>query len=227
MQLLLMGVSGCTKVSMSNNISKKLSLEEQMIEYINGRYEDTFAYYQHANGNYGNSQRAILVTSEKYPDAYVTVVYGTVNGVEFINDNYLYFKYREQATIALQEVLENAFDHDFKLFYGNTPPVGTTILAADTTLDEYMSSTASWLSFTVVLAPGYSIDRNAFYENLNQSFASRNIIISSATVRFCDDTDIYKSLNMANLSRFEGTDEGTRLYLDQIGTEKATFVWGN
>ena len=54
---------------------ERRGLNDRMMEYINGRYDDTFTFYRITNE--GSVSREIRVRSERFPDELVTVRYGT------------------------------------------------------------------------------------------------------------------------------------------------------
>jgi len=221
-----MGVSGCMWKKTQNNNKNKLTINERMMKYINERYDDTFTFLQIYENHPSYRKREILVTTEKYPGEYIHVQYIEKEEGDFYNDNYLYFKYRDQAIEALHEVFDGVLDYDFKFFYEGNPGVDMDTIDADATFDEYISNTASNLRFTVVVAPGYSIgEPDVFEKRIIDAFASQGMVILSASIHFCDDPDVYEELDRATLLRFVWNDTAPVLHLYHIGTERADPYW--
>jgi hypothetical protein len=87
-----------------------------MVDYINERYEDdTFEFIRRDTW----SSHRIFVSSEKFPDERIMVSHVTGDGADYFNDDYLYYKFREQATAKIEEILADSLEHEFKLFYDN------------------------------------------------------------------------------------------------------------
>jgi hypothetical protein len=196
-----------------------------MVEYINERYEDdTFTFYQRYNWD----NHSILVTSEKFPNEYIRIAHITSDGRDYFNDNYLYFKFREQATVAITEMLEEVLGHEFKLFYDNNAPyVGTDLLPADILFDDYMSNSASRLRFRAVVAPGYDAsNQDTVTKRFKTVIDLLNIAIANSVVHFCIDIEVYESLNVENLNHFVAViDREPKLRLSSIGTAHEEFIW--
>jgi hypothetical protein len=216
--IIMIGMGGC--------MSRSESMDRRMMEYINGRYDDTFTFIERKNfTNSTATSRQILVRSERFPDEYITVRIGTRDGVEFLSDDYLYFVYREQTTAFLEELLADVFEHDFKLFYEDTPSAGVRVLPADATFEEYISNEASSIGFVAVIAPGYDLDRDALPVKMSKAFASHNMMVSGLALRFSNDIEAYKSLTSETLMSYLHSYRGPILWMSMVGRENASIRW--
>jgi hypothetical protein len=169
-----------------------------MVEYINERYEDdTFEFIRRDTW----SNDSIFVSSEKFPDEQIMVSHVTADGRDYFNDDYLYYKFREQATDKIEEILKDALDHEFKLFYSRLSPGNTTyVLPSDISVDDYMSNPNSWLRFSAMVAPEYDISDTSFVaDKLKNAFELNNVLLFNASVSFHQDYEVYESLSQENI----------------------------
>jgi hypothetical protein len=230
--IIMIGVCGCMKNNTNQGGGAKvseLSVREQVMEYINSRYDDHFTFYGREPGMYRMNDIKILGESEKYPGEYITVLYSksSEDGTVFLNDNYLYFKYREQTIEFLEGVLREFFNYDLKFFYDMVSAgVNLLELPADATFEEYISNKASRLRFTAVIAPGYDTgDGVALTQRLKEVFAAYNTVILGASVLFCDDPETYSSLDSRNISIYRAKYKGTAISIARLNTGADRYEW--
>ena len=76
----------------------------KIIDYMNNKYEDDKFHYASSAGS-----SSVLMSSDKFPDARILVLYSRDNGADSFADNYLYYKYEEQFTQLIEEILREAF----------------------------------------------------------------------------------------------------------------------
>jgi hypothetical protein len=196
----MIATTGCFENlgSLLGSGSRRVSLDDRMMEYINGRYDDGFTYDgPQPNTTNTATTRRILVVTERFPDEYITVFYNkSDDGEEVFNDNYLYFVYREQTIEFLKGLLGDILGHDFKLFYALPASVHSEKLPDGTTFEQYISSDLSMIGFTAVVAPGYELaDGDSLIQRFKEALSANGIVDINGLIYFTDDPDDYAALN--------------------------------
>ena len=166
---LMVGACGCGR--------KRETVQERMVAYVNEKYDDTFEFKSVFGGSAGSSTRKIIVSSEKYPGKDVYVVCSYVDEVEVFSDNYLGIKFEEKTKNFLAEAVSKSFGTNYYLQYHPNNLACTEGGNNDTTFDEYIAETSSYISF--IAAVKYSatgFDRMAVEEAVRQHFAGMAVV---------------------------------------------------
>ena len=214
------------KISNSSNYGSPTL--NRMMNYINDKYpEDNFTFNRSISGDLGSSDRNIYVKSEKFPNYNISLLLTKVDGVEVINDNYLYFKFKEQTQQLIKEILSEILGVDYKFFYGIPPSVGVKSFPGDLQFEDYISDTLSLIDFSVVVSPEYRLgDQAAFEETLKKAFGKRNIRIFSMDIYFDDDSGGYSELDDAGLFNYINRHRSIQRFSAlSIGSENVEFTW--
>jgi hypothetical protein len=192
-----------------------------MVDYINERYEDdTFEFIRRDTW----SNDSIFVSSEKFPDEQIRIAHVTSDGRNYFNDNYLSFKYRERTTATIAEILDEVIEHDFKLFYEPTNSIGVHVFPANGSFDDYIINENSRLRFVAMVKPGYDISNmDNIAEKLKESFVCRNVLVFNAAVLFCQDYDVYESIDKSNFREFN-KEPGISIHY-YWNTQSMEFKW--
>jgi len=222
--IIILGGGGCDMDKAIGTSTWRKSLNDRMVAYMNERYDDTFTF--EILLNIGRETRKISVLSKKFPEDKIRVLYWKTDEGEFFNDDYHHFLFKQQTITKLNEVLTEAFEHDFKMFYNSNIYVGIITMPADITFKEYIANKSSQINFNAVLAPGYDFsDQDAVVNKLRNTLTSHNIKILSASIIFSDDEDEYESLDRSKYSWYSARYTGFCLYILNSGTEKEKIGW--
>ena len=193
----------------------------QMINYMNGKYKDDNFYFTVSAGS-----SSILVNSDKYPDERILVLYSYDDGEPSFADNYIYYKYQDQFVPLIEEILREAYDHDFKYFYRGAPSISVFNTDDNASFEEFIAKPSSSLSFSVVFAPGFDMGgERAFEEKFSGIFAGRNIIIKDAYIYFPTEIDGYDELAGGNLSKYIMRHNLNYVIALYAGKNTAKFIW--
>ena len=176
--ILIMGVSGCME-------KNEVSAVERMVAHLNDRYDDTFAYAEPFGGGAGANSKQIICSSEKYPGAQVVVtLYRDADGLEHIADNYMGVKYEARTRSALEEILEDTFGVEYRLFYQVSLTHCTEGASNEMSFESYASQRSSGIGFTAVVDSSYAVDRAQVESALEQAFRDAGICCTQAVVYF-------------------------------------------
>jgi hypothetical protein len=121
---LLVGVSGCMKVS----------AEEEMLKHMEEKYGEDFEIISKETQTWSAGYSEMKIRSSKFPDASIIVRKTKETGN--ISDNYVDFLMKEKIEMEYEEIVSHVYD-DFKVFYNAG---GTTLPEAavpDMTVTEY------------------------------------------------------------------------------------------
>lgn len=177
--ILLMGVCGC-------GMRRRESVEDRMLAYINGKYDDTFAFKSVFGGSPGGNTTKIIVSSEKFPGEDIYVVCTTVDGQENFTDNYLGVKFEEQTREMLASRIAQCFGENFYVSYFPSNLACTENGSDQTTFKEYVAEKTSGISFEVVVGYKVSADEKEIIANkVREMFADVSLI---GRIFFVDDT---------------------------------------
>ncbi len=174
------GVCGCMENS-------KRNITEEMVQYLNEKYDDTFTYKKPFGGMAGAESKKIICSSEKYPEKDVCVIYYEENNEEVFADNYMGVKYEESMVNALESALGSVFRDDYQLFYSVALQAITENASNDMTFEEYAAERSSGIMFTAVVGEEFSAsDEERIAEELEKELVSRGICCRLASVYFND-----------------------------------------
>ena len=200
------------------------SARDRVIGHMESKYPDDSFYYEPADPGGSGS---VTVRSGKYPDARIVVLYSNENGAYSFSDNYAYFRYEDEASQLIGQVLADTLRHDFRYYFIGSPATGAFGTGDVSSLDEFVSNPLSSLSFAAVLSPGFHIGGEAEFEaRLNNAFKARNIVIKDADLLFAGEDDGYEELGNTGLTNYMHRHSGLkRLTVIEAGTDQAVFIW--
>ena len=183
-----MGVTGCMR---------RESLADQMVNYMNEKYEDRFTYSAPFGGGTGGSARQILVTSEKYPDAEIVVTYSSE--AESYSDNYVEHKYEQQTYELLEEVLSGAVQTEVLLTYEVGYHGTTDNFSEETTFEEYVSDFDALIQFIAVIKEDCELnDRDEFVQILQNKF-SEHQLLAQGRLYFAEESSQFLKFGQLDL----------------------------
>ncbi len=203
--ILMLGVSGCM-----NNKEKKVeipknNINDNMIEYMNQKYDDTFEYLRPFGGSVGSSSKQIIVTSKKYPnmEIWVECDYSSDN-IKYY-DNYLDKKYEEETRDYLKNLLEDIFKCDIEITY-NVDEGGTRgSNAGELSFEEYIDENANALIFRADVKENITEkDKNAIRHNIENKFVDEKLLKSVGTLYFNEaDVKLFFVIDENGLGTFK------------------------
>ena len=97
--ILVLGVSGC--------MSKKQTISEDIISYMEKKYSDNFTYSSPFGGGAGANSKQVILKSEKYPEYDIWAEY-SYDTSEY-KDNYVDYKLKTQCESYFKSALEQYF----------------------------------------------------------------------------------------------------------------------
>ena len=149
---LMIGVSGC----MDNSFDDKKTSSNELVDYMNGKYDDTFSYKAPFGGGVGADSKQILVLSEKYPEYDIWVEKSATNS-EY-NDNYTDYKLKSAVEEIFLHQLEEIFNR--KAFVVRNIQTSGSYARYDskTTASEYLNTPEQNIGFSAVIA-GYDFSK--------------------------------------------------------------------
>ncbi len=162
------------------------NITDDMVQYLNEKYDDTFAYSKSFGGMAGSGIKKILCSSEKFPGKDICVIYKEKDGEDVFADNYMGVKYEENTVNTLNSVLNTVFGENFQLFYSVSLQAATENSGKDMTFEEYAAEYSSGILFTAVVSEAILIDEEKVAEELEKEIVSRGICCRLASVYFND-----------------------------------------
>ncbi len=188
--LFVIGACGCMR------FNKSTTLEEQMVQQINEKYtDDKFTYKAPFGGGAGADSKKIIVSSEKYPDEDIFVVYSESGYA----DNYLSVKYQQQTEKLIRDTVDSVLECDYLLFYESDMsacPNPDGVLS----FDEFIEKKESGISFTVVAKEMVS-DKEIFENEIKKAIICAGICCTG-TIYFDNNSGEYDSLDFEKLSGY-------------------------
>ncbi len=164
---------------------------EEMISYMNRKYNDSFSYVSTIGQRFGTDIFKIVCSSEKYHDDPVYVTWQKTNGDVLISDNYIGIKYKK-ATIDLlnQKIIREFGDY----FYIQYEVFGSPVYPEyddNTNLNTYLTDKRSGLSFNALVYYDSNVfDKDSIESSIKNTFVSGDICISGSLYFTNNKTDI-------------------------------------
>ena len=177
---LMIGVSGC----MNNSFDVKNTSSNELVDYMNEKYDDKFSYKAPFGGGAGATTKQILVTSKKYPDYDIWVEYSYEN--ESFNDNYIDYKYKTRLEEYLIERIENTFKTDANVKCEVSTSGSYVVFNADITFDEYLNEINQKNAFSAVVK-NVDIDNKKKIEEQLEEIFTENKSGFFGTIYFVED----------------------------------------
>lgn len=176
---------------------------QDMMDYINAKYQDEFAFVEARRGQIGSKDHTIFVASKKYPDRYVTVFCReTADGVQY-GDNYPEIKF-EMKTKELIEGIVNSVNSDSCVVYQPSAFSFHESLTDEATFADYIQNTTS-IYFTAFVKTGKEpVDRDRFLPAFGKALADSGICCSGH-IYFIDLEDL-STIDEDNYSEYIHSD---------------------
>ena len=160
---------------------------EDMVAYMNEKYDDQFEYSSSLGVSEGGEELKIIVKSKKYPEAEVLVSYYKLNGEWVYADNYVSYKYENQTKKTIQNMLEEIYNGDVNLQYGVGTSAYLNNFTKETTFEEYISAGDASIRFNaVVLINNPKSMAKQSQDVLKKSLLDKNLIVSGQ-ITFVDN----------------------------------------
>ncbi|MBS6395833.1 MAG: hypothetical protein KH452_01595 [Clostridiales bacterium] len=158
---------------LAGNLGGCMSTGKKIVSYMEERYGNEFEYEGETNGIFGDKSFTAKLSSPDYPEAVILASKAERDGKEFYSDNFLAFRYHDQAYRRIEEAVDQVFD-DYKLFF-RVPDV---LLPVDDpegyTVEDYMADPSAFKSIRVMTAE--AVDRASFLA-LMDAFADADIAV--------------------------------------------------
>lgn len=172
--------------------NQNVGVQEQMIEYMQKKYNDSFTYVDSFDGGFDKDKKDIVVSSEKVPgDIYVG--YRNENGVERYSDNYTQLRFEAETKNVVETLLGEVIEaemivtHQIKRSYNH--------FSGSTTLEEFLKSDAANVCFYAVVSPEYEMaDLEELTEMVKAKFGER-FSDCSVNIYFANTAEEYMSFN--------------------------------
>jgi len=189
----------------------------EMIEYVNDKYDDYFTYKEPFGGGTGEDVKQMIVSSAKIPGEDIWVECRQKNGVEVFADNYVYVKYANETTKLIEEILATATSCEVIVSYGVGLSGVINSFTNETTFQEFISSSESNIGFVAVVSKEFDLDKVTLKENLRKEFTSRKMIVDIGQIYFAQNDEQFsnpsqlpnKVLNNMTRLLFKTEDGGT------------------
>lgn len=141
---LTIGAYGCNM--------KAQEKRDSMIIYINNKYtDDKFTFVSVTGGHWGSNTSKIIVSSKNYPEKKIRVVCSEDDGKLIYSDNYLNIKYEKETYEYIKNTLVSCFGDNIYLQYIPSDATSCDKGSGDTTFEEYISSSDTYVYFSAVV----------------------------------------------------------------------------
>jgi len=166
---------------------------KKMIEYLTGRYDDTFTYYAPFGGNISSTSTQAIFTCEKLPGAKIWAMCW-MEGEEYrFHDNYVWYKYESQTKDLFEEITASAFGCEALVDYSIMDMISNDSFTNETTFEEFMASPNSFHTILAVV----SYDRPEMSREQIEANLKREIdmhgVVTSGRIYFADSPDNFVS----------------------------------
>jgi len=183
-------------------VFNKRSPRDEIIEYMQEKYDEKFTYIDSFGGN--NSNVNILLSSEKLSGYKITASrHIDENGTKYYSDNYIHYKYEEQTRTHLYNIMKEVFNSEIFITYG----VGTLGTRNDftskTTYNDFIKSKDSNILFNVVVNSNYIIDEVELLNKLKEKINSANISFINFSIYFATSEEDFKEFTELSSSQYE------------------------
>ncbi len=180
---------------------KKVSIKDQMMEYMSNKYEEEFKFIETTGGQLGDTQVNIYVSSESYPD-YKVLVTGIKEGKNHYrySDNYVQYLLKNQIDEIMSEIVSSIYK-DCKVYY---VPKETTLpeeLDENTTVEEFFYKEGIFIKIFPTVKSDIS-RKDSDVETLRQSFKEKGIKANMTICYFFND--MFEKVTENNYQEFLG-----------------------
>lgn len=212
--ILMMGVSGC----MNNSDIKKTSSNE-LVDYMNEKYDDEFSFKAPFGGGAGASSKQIIVSSKKYPEYDIWVEYSYDD--DSYNDNYTDYRFIDEYEKVLSKDISNLLNCETKVKREIATSGSYTEFANDITFDEYMNTEKQFSDFTAVIMISDSVDKKIIEDKLSLVF---NKYASGfyGNIYFVDNNEDLDGFFELDIT---GMDEHRSVFVKKTSEEATRYEW--
>lgn len=186
-----MNTTDIDKTTDKENTKKKLPTVEQMIEYMEEKYDDEFEYYDSFGGS--ATRKNCLLISEKYPDDHITASFSLEDGQIVYRDNYTHCRYREDTEKYLKDMLEKHFGVDVIISYSPTSTGTVNNFTYATSFEEFVMSVESVLDCKVVVSEKFEITDKSKILSEIEGMISESGLKLDLDIYFAKDENTFKS----------------------------------
>lgn len=212
--ILMMGVSGC----MNNSEIKKTSTNE-LVNYMNEKYDDEFSFKAPFGGGAGANTKQIIVCSQRYPEYDIWVEHSYDDNS--YNDNYTDYRFKDKYEKTLSKDLSNILNCETKVKREIATSGSYTQFANDITFDEYMNTEEQFSDFTAVIMISDSVDKEVIENKLSLVF---NKYASGfyGNIYFADDNEDLENFFELDIT---GMDEHRSVFVKKTSEEATSYDW--
>lgn len=201
---------------------------DEMISYMNRKYNDSFSYVSTIGQRFGSDIFRIVCSSEKYHDEPVYVTWQKTNNDVLISDNYIGIKFKKATIDLLNQKISSEFGDDFYIQY---EVFGSPVYPEyddNTNLNTFLTDKRSGLSFNaLVYCDSKVFDKDSFESRIINAFVSGDICISGSLYFTNTKTDIsnVSSTREFGLYKHECTYINSCIFIMKSNTELFLFKW--
>lgn len=190
------------------------SVVDNMISYMNEKYDDTFTYVAPFGGGAGANSKQIIVKSEKYPDYDIWVEYSYKT--EKYSDNYTDYKYKKDVEEYFEKKFENVLNKKTKVVYSVVSSGCYDDYPADVTFEEYVNNIEQHFMLGIAVN-GFEAEKEAV-EQATIDVLKKHESSFWAKVYLVADSDECETFLDSGITKTDGTE-----YLD-VDKEKGAVV---
>lgn len=185
--IVIMLGSGCMNSTINDSITtNKKDKCEQVIDYLNYKYDDHFYLSQRLGGTFNSDKLEFLFTCDAFPDKEIWAAYcndGT------IIDNYVNIKYESQVNGLMREIIEDAFpEMDYYVSEGlNTSKTCVPGSSKDLSFNDFIKEPDAALEMEAFVdISGIELDKEAVSAKFEQTVVSKGLCMILCSIYFVD-----------------------------------------
>lgn len=184
--IVVTGGTGCMKIS---------SIRDELVAYMQDKYGDvygdTFSFKEVTGSHFGKPIREIVVSSERYPEAYIVAKYEKKDDGEVFSDNYMAVVYEEEVRSAIEEVVESVYGK-CKVFYSPLRTALPAEMGAETTAEEFMGKIESEIRTVIFVETRDGEDRDELLETLRRALKEKGLLLRGSFLRYVNSESLDK-----------------------------------
>lgn len=209
--ILGLGVSGC--------MSKKQTISEDIISYMEKKYSDKFTYSSPFGGGAGANSKQVILKSEKYPEYDIWAEYS--HDTSEYKDNYVDYKLKAQCESYFKSAFEQAFKGT-SIVVRNIPTSGCYAEYSDnTSLEEYLNTSTQNIGFSAAIVYSEYTNREKT-EELLSTIVNENEANVYGTVYFVESENICNEFFDKTLTEQQSY---PNVFVKKQGTSVTNFDW--
>ena len=212
---LMIGVSGC----MNNSFDVKNTSSNELVDYMNEKYDDKFSYKAPFGGGAGATTKQIIVTSKKYPDYDIWVEYSYSEDQYY--DNYTDYKFKEDYEHYLEDEIKETLS--CQAIVRREIATSGSYMEFDKSISfkEYMNTKGQVSDFTAVIKNANISDKEKLEQKLSSIF-DKHISGFYGNIFFINNNEDLNAFFELDIS---GMDEHLNVFVQKASEEATSYEW--